>query len=175
MPRTRKKAPAPVVTKEQYDAMTPAERRVALAREAKALVLAGFVEPTEGQYADATTYHLPLSTFLARPKCHVCARGLLVIALARIANECERRGWDHPNDLGSTASAEGRRRPEEFSGFHGAKLWEEIEAVFELWHDFAYDGEWANLSPRDRLLRICDNLIASNGESDLSPVAGGAS
>lgn len=159
----RKQAPPPVVTKEQYDAMTPAERRVALAREAKMLVQAGFVTPSLAGYTDPTTWGVPLSDFLSRPECEVCARGLLVIALARIANDCAARGWDTPHDLYVTAAADySDRRPVE--AFPDAEVWVAIEEAFELWGYFP--PEFERLEPEGRLLTICDTIISTNGEAN---------
>lgn len=168
-----KQAPPPVVTKEEYEAATPAERRAMLAREVLSLMDARLLK-AGSHYSDEDTLDLPLADFLARPKCEVCARGALVIALARVANECKRRKWENPGDLGHAASF---RPPRD--AFPDDGLWEEIEIAFEGYqdHDLPDASAWGHkmehLPANARLRAICNALISNGGS--LFPAASPAS
>lgn len=160
----RKKAPPPVVTKVEYEAATPAERCVMLAREVLSLMDARFVRG-DSHYSDVETLDVPLADFLDRPKCEVCARGALVIALARVANECAARGWKTPEDLGKAASW---CRPRD--AFPEESVWEEIEIAFEGYNndeDYPAATAWGkkheHLPANARLRAVCQALIANNG------------
>lgn len=169
-----RKAPPPVITKEQYAAMDPPQRRVALAREVLSLMDANFVT-ADSQYTDGGKWSTPLDEFLLAPECAVCARGAIVLALARVANELDARGLCRVSDLGVTASL--REGPAD--AFPDA-LWGDIEVAFECYDDDDHPvaSEWGEEhveeSPDQRLRALCQALIDNGGELFPSG-AGGAS
>lgn len=182
MATKRKSAPAPVITKEQYDAMSPAERRVALARDVLALLDARRIQAASTYWA-SDHGQVGIETFVADPKCEVCARGAFAVAWARAADDFQGRGLVEAWDLHPVASYGARGFKGEVFG-DATEIWKELEDAFEGYH--AYNDEGSEPDPNKvrwfrkhrsasaRLRAICENLIVNNGDFIPVPAAGGA-
>ncbi len=185
MATKRKPVPAPVITKEQYDAMTPTQRRVALAKDALALLDAGVAKAAStylGEISPAP--NLSCDAFVADPRCYVCARGILAVSWARIADDFESRGMSGTVDIYKAARDGANGFLKEVFGDE-PEIFEEIEDAFEIYLEYRSESKDANpgkvkwarryKSRSARLRAICRSLIANNGAFIPVPASGGAS
>jgi hypothetical protein len=182
MSKTAAACPAPTVTPEQFDAMTPQERRVVMAKEILMLQDAWFLRPKVGGGFIRPVGNGPdlpdeAAEFLEAPKCEVCYRGALVVAYARLADRLEEKGLRTVNSLCRLASSDSlavldalRFASNVLS--RGLEEWEAAEQVFEGWVTPACPRLFfaRRRSATGRLRVLCEHVIATEGR-ELAPVS----
>ena len=165
---------------ERFEASTPEERRVLIARDVIAGLALNVFRPTRGQFvldADGGDVPIEQAQTLAdsRVPCEVCAVGALFVSSLALYDRFE-RDFSGPiwSDDFVSANAKEFVRLNYFSGPQ-ADL---IEVAFEgvtthVWEDevdlegvedaLAFGEEWA-LNPVERLAAIMQNIVENNGE-----------
>ncbi|SRR5258706_8593439 len=161
----------PAFTVEQFEALPPAEKRIAVARDVLAQLDAERYVAASGIYVE-TDASIPVGDLreglLSRdPKCHVCAKGAVFLSHVRLGDrftsDGTRLGVNVVDSLGSSGyEQEVALRFE----IWGRGLAANLEAWFE---DFDEDGEecsevWGALDVDARLRALMENIIRNGGE-----------
>jgi hypothetical protein len=159
------------MTEEEYQAATPAERRVAIARDVLAQLETHKLSNVDcGSYIGGDVLSLlGLDAFFdlrdhadaVAANCKICARGALMISKARLADAVRVYSFNGRIDVGSNqtdAALEDAFTESQLDG---------IEAAFEQWHD-DQNPRPAEFGDRfddhaERLAAIMANIVANGG------------
>ncbi len=154
----------------KFKKMTPAQKRVQIARDVIAQLRAGQFEAQQGVYVDSnfrlkdSDLTKQLSDILPKvPKCTVCGIGsAFLCAISRADNMTVEDATE--GNYGSTVGVEGDTAYDYLRAFFSTKQLNAIENAFEQNH-YLYGGDFAEDVDDDneRLRLIWENVVVNKG------------
>lgn len=167
----------PAVTQEQFEAMAPAEQRVAIARDVLAQLDAERIRPAKLVWVNAEVegfdYSRPALVAGDAPACRVCGIGACFVSAVRLGNgfaEAADNGLGeiHMQDVVGQYFSQQKFVAIEFV-FERGNGYTSLEDLVELgWSENETDALCLMFpeaeTPDDRLRLIAENLIANGGD-----------
>jgi len=159
--------------------MTPAQRRVAVAKDTLKAIQVGFINPIVGSYVLAdynfnkVQFGEDMQTILLElPYCNCCAKGALFVVKVAKFNHCKvdqnlKEDFSDSGiigDDGLVSSLDGVFTRRQLNIIENAFEAKYLNGSFKNKVFYKASFLYEHLEPKDRLIAICENIIKNDGD-----------